>query len=410
MSNILQGTGINYFQLPKAVILSGFLSDLSPSALRMHIFLFYQAQQFSRSDLPITDNQFVSNAGVSLNSVRAGRAELLESGLIQIEPISGGYMYVLCDPRTRQPIPKRKAAAPPTTESPRTGKSAARTRSTPRAGNFFDALTPDEKRRFFEMHLLGKRKQTKGGFMALCPFHPDTHPSLKVETRAGRWYCHGCKEGGGMVDFEMKSSACDAKTALGRIADMLGRHDLINPTGDSSAEQTFNYLDENGELLWQLRRYKGKAFRIFSPAPTRSGWKSGATGIRRVLYRLPEVTKASLVIVNEGEKHCDRCKELFPESDIAATTSAFGAGSWQDDFAPHFEGKSVFIIPDNDNAGRQHAETVARSVEPFALEVKIVSLPDLPPGGDVIDYLDKHSKEELMRECANTPPLKPGVT
>jgi hypothetical protein len=32
----------------------------------------------------------------------------------------------------------------------------------------------------------------------LCPFHPDHRPSLHVDSRSCRWYCFGCRRGGGI--------------------------------------------------------------------------------------------------------------------------------------------------------------------------------------------------------------------
>lgn len=32
----------------------------------------------------------------------------------------------------------------------------------------------------------------------LCPFHDDTHPSLHVDAEGCRWYCFGCRRGGGI--------------------------------------------------------------------------------------------------------------------------------------------------------------------------------------------------------------------
>ena len=34
--------------------------------------------------------------------------------------------------------------------------------------------------------------------MALCPFHDDRHPSLKLDKR---YYCFGCGEQGDVIDF-----------------------------------------------------------------------------------------------------------------------------------------------------------------------------------------------------------------
>ena len=39
---------------------------------------------------------------------------------------------------------------------------------------------------------------------ALCPFHPDRHPSLAVNLQTGGFYCFSCGErGGGLIDFLM---------------------------------------------------------------------------------------------------------------------------------------------------------------------------------------------------------------
>jgi len=62
-----------------------------------------------------------------------------------------------------------------------------------------------------------------------------------------------------------------------------------------------------------------------------------------------------------------------------------------------------FILPDNDEPGRKHAEQVARSVYPYAAGVKIITLPDLPEKGDVSDFLKTHTAQELLAEISKTP-------
>ena len=37
-----------------------------------------------------------------------------------------------------------------------------------------------------------------GDHYYLCPFHPDTHPSLHVDAYGCRWFCFGCRRGGGI--------------------------------------------------------------------------------------------------------------------------------------------------------------------------------------------------------------------
>jgi hypothetical protein len=38
----------------------------------------------------------------------------------------------------------------------------------------------------------------RGDHSYLCPFHDDTHPSLHVDAEGCRWYCFGCRKGGGI--------------------------------------------------------------------------------------------------------------------------------------------------------------------------------------------------------------------
>jgi hypothetical protein len=47
----------------------------------------------------------------------------------------------------------------------------------------------------------------------------------------------------------------------------------------------------------------------------------------------------------------------------------------------------VVILPDNDEPGRKHAQQVAATLQGIAASVKIVDLPDLPPKGDVSNWI-----------------------
>ncbi|HMM43749.1 MAG TPA: toprim domain-containing protein, partial [Thermomicrobiales bacterium] len=94
-------------------------------------------------------------------------------------------------------------------------------------------------------------------------------------------------------------------------------------------------------------------------------------GTRRVLYRLPEIVAADpgqRVVVVEGEKDADALAALG----IVATTCAQGAGAWRDEYSASLAGRHVAIVPDNDDAGRRHAEQVARSLAGVAASVRVV--------------------------------------
>jgi putative DNA primase/helicase len=121
-----------------------------------------------------------------------------------------------------------------------------------------------------------------------------------------------------------------------------------------------------------------------------------------VLYRLPELLAAdpaAPVYVVEGEKDADR---LISEG-LVATCNPQGAGKWRDEYSRHLRGRNVVVIPDNDDAGRRHANTVIQSLAGLAKAIKRVELPDLPPKGDVSDWLERHDILELRELVGSTP-------
>jgi hypothetical protein len=71
---------------------------------------------------------------------------------------------------------------------------------------------------------------------------------------------------------------------------------------------------------------------------------------------------------------------------LIATTSPGGAGKWRDDYTTQLTAAGVarvVILPDNDDAGRDHANQVATSCRGARLDAIILSLPNLKPKSDV---------------------------
>jgi hypothetical protein len=65
----------------------------------------------------------------------------------------------------------------------------------------------------------------------------------------------------------------------------------------------------------------------------------------------------------------------------------------------------VFLLADNDDAGEAHVKNVAAYLKGIAASVRIVRLPDLPPKGDVYDWLEAGGTREHLE--AMTPAPKP---
>jgi hypothetical protein len=173
---------------------------------------------------------------------------------------------------------------------------------------------------------------------------------------------------------------------------------------------TYDYQDADGELRFQLIRSNPKGFSQRRPDPDHPGkWIANLKGVERIPYRLPELRSADpndLVHVVEGEKDVDRLIAVG----LVATCNPMGAGKWREEYSRELAGRDVIVIPDNDDAGRDHAEKVARSVAPYARTVRILNLPGLPPKGDVSDFLnDGGSVEELVRLALDARPFDPGA-
>lgn len=189
---------------------------------------------------------------------------------------------------------------------------------------------------------------------------------------------------------------------------------MSNDTTKTEVEQElqpkeifYDYKDEQGKLLFQVVRVQFSTDKhIYQRHFNQKGeWVNNLRGVRRVIYRLPEVLEAvkngTTVFVVEGEKDVET---LF-EWGIVATTSPMGAGKWQDEYSRYLCGADVVIIPDNDEPGRKHAEKVARSLYGIARSVKVIKLPVWREHEDVTDWKERYGgTKELLMEIANGTP------
>ena len=191
-----------------------------------------------------------------------------------------------------------------------------------------------------------------GGGTVRCPAHDDHNPSLAVtEGDDGRLLlqCHaGCQ-------------FTDIMQAVGlTVADAFPRSNG-NGKHRPNIVTTYDYLDEAGKLLYQVCRYEPKGFKQRRP-DGKGGWTWKTKGIRQVLYRLPELLKADpskAVFIVEGEKDADRLRSIG----LVATCNPGGAGKWRSEYSESLKGRPVVVLPDDDKAGNDHAESIVRSLD-----------------------------------------------
>lgn len=249
---------------------------------------------------------------------------------------------------------------------------------------------------------LSKAKRNGKGWTSLCPAHADNTPSLSI------------KEVNGKILIKC-FSGCTVEaicSELGlEVKDLFNGHNGFKSNGNGAVRNgqprtvvaEYDYVDEDGSLLFQTVRYEPKDFRQRRPDGA-GGWIWNLKDTRLVLYRLPEVIASPVVYIVEGEKDV----ETLRKHGLPATCCPLGAGKWRDEYNEHLVDKVVVILPDNDKPGCEHAEKIARSLYAVAKEVIVVNLPGLPEKGDITDYFENGgSVDELTDLVKNAEAWKP---
>lgn len=242
-----------------------------------------------------------------------------------------------------------------------------------------------------------------GRFLVPCPAHRDEDPSLDVLIKSDKIVLH-CYAG------------CSTDQVLRSLG--LSFKDLFLQSGrpssdrsDARIESVHDYRDLGGKLLYQSVKYRrpsgDKFFRQRRPCGP-GKWEWNLEGVSRVLYRLHDLERMTrrhpnrIVVVVEGEKDADRLHSI----DVAATTIVCGANApWLNSYSEYLSDKHVAIVPDNDEPGLEFAARAAGSLLLHDCHsIRVVGL-DVPPKGDVSDWLDADPdrKHELYGKIFNTP-------
>lgn len=230
-------------------------------------------------------------------------------------------------------------------------------------------------------------REAAGRWLAYCPVHEadgDHWPSLSIWLgRAGDRLLLGCWAG---------CAKQDVLKAAG-----LKMQDLFVPENKGRVAaprivKEYDYLDEQGRLLFQVVRLEPKSFR-----QRRLGddgyWHWGLNGVRLVPYRLPQILARpeQPVVIVEGERDADTLAALGLE----ATTNPGGTGmGWQDSYSVLLAGRRVAMIPDADEAGRRHMERVVGSL--IRHGVKAVRWVELPGGKDASECVESGKCREWL--------------
>lgn len=211
-----------------------------------------------------------------------------------------------------------------------------------------------------------------GQYMARCPAHEDKKASLSVASG---------QDGRILLKCQAGCSCRDVVAALG-----LSERDLFPQRTGNHIEAAYTYRNAEGCVLGEKLRYEGKRFTWKRPVP--GGWEYKKPA-DIVPYNLPALISSEQVYVVEGEKDVDTLTALGRAA--VCSPDGAGPGKWRDSFTQWFTGKSVCIIPDNDDIGRAFAQEEAGKLSKAAQCVKLLDLrsvwPQLPEHGDTTDLV-----------------------
>jgi hypothetical protein len=134
---------------------------------------------------------------------------------------------------------------------------------------------------------LNGAKKLGTGWQACCPVHADRNPSLSIREEGRKILVH-CHAG------------CSTESVLEALS--LTFSDLFEKTADAQSPlEIYQYLDESGRLLLEVVRYHPKGFRQRRQSAS-GAWIWNLEGVRRVLYRLPEIAKSDDIFIVEAKK------------------------------------------------------------------------------------------------------------
>lgn len=222
-------------------------------------------------------------------------------------------------------------------------------------------------------------------YICSCSAHKDNKPSLTITEEDNKILIH-CFAG------------CDTKIILNTVG--LKEKDLFNnPPKDSKPKivKEYYYTDEDNNPLYKVMRFEPKNF--IQAKYDNGDWVFKMTGVRYVLYNLPNVINSDEVYFVEGEKDADNLNSIG----LVATTTVGGAQGfkkYQNNYVEYLKNKKVYIIPDNDSAGKKYAMDVKNALKGISNKAKIIDLiqevNDLKPKGDISDVLLEYGKDKTI--------------
>jgi RecA-family ATPase len=178
---------------------------------------------------------------------------------------------------------------------------------------------------------------------------------------------------------------------------------------------SFTYTDQYGAPVYVMERIEpGRDGRAKDFVARQPNGKLGMGGAKPVPYNLPDIAGPfdiadcanQTIYITEGERKAD----ALAGWGLVATSQPFGGAKWRGDLTHWFKGRDIVILPDNDATGQGFAISAAHSLHGTARSVRLLILPDLPPKGDIIDWIEAGGTLEQFKALVGEVQAKPAWT
>nr|WP_198983254.1 phage/plasmid primase, P4 family [Herbaspirillum sp. ASV7] len=232
-------------------------------------------------------------------------------------------------------------------------------------------------------------------------------------------------------DFKKRTGQPEFTAVMPVPEDALARRTIYFGTHLGKPTASWAYRNAAGEILFFQNRFDTAAGKTYLPqtyCKDETGypsWQLKAPPEPRPAYGLDRLSANpdAPVLFTEGEKAADAAQSLFPG--FVAVTTMNGAKSPEKTDLMPFAGRTVYIAPDNDEAGIAYAKSLNDLLSAVGAQVaaimdlKLLTKPgsELPKGYDLADALRDgwtaqtlaDLGEELWMDAARMTPLADDV-
>jgi hypothetical protein len=242
---------------------------------------------------------------------------------------------------------------------------------------------------------------TGGHVKGTCPFcGKDEHFYINIELDNRPWDCKKCGRHGGYQEFLQEVASFAEGKNLSELSKDRGISEktlLDAGVGFMNGVWVLPVWDRTKKKILNVKIYDGSSFKN----------ASGCMAAMYGLWLMPDTYENAYI--TEGEWDFLALKDAGAKAIIGAP----GAGTFRTEILPMFLGKRVYVLYDNDDAGKRGQERAVNFLLPIAAEVQAIQWPQGTSDGydvrDVYKSKGKETEKYLLSICERKVASRGGV-